>query len=99
MARIRHPQKVINEAVEKFLAGEQVRVLAKLYGVSRPCFYLWIKKYKAAVLANEGRVGMTPKALHDADMRELRVKVGMLTQDNARLKAKLFDCMLRHNDF
>ena len=74
-SRIRHPQHVIDEAVQKYLAGESVLVLVKLYQMSATGILDWIKKYKAERLRSYGRASLSPQARANADKHELRMRI------------------------
>jgi hypothetical protein len=71
----KHPQHVIDAAVKRHLDGESAAILAKYYGMSRPGFYLWVKKYKTARLEEAAR---PPAGIDGLACGELDAEVGML---------------------
>lgn len=98
MPRIRHPQHVIEQAVRRYLAGEKVPVLAKHYRISRPGFYLWVKKFKAAALERDSRFDMSPQAIESAEIYKRDVEIGALRLELSRVKKKLFEIMVKHSE-
>lgn len=84
----------IEEAVKRYLAGESAAVLAKYYKISRPGFYLWIKKVQAEMLDKAKHANMTPASLEKSDRVTMRVEIGALKAENERLKRKLFEMMI-----
>lgn len=97
-AKSRHSQHVMDEAVKRKLAGESVAVLSKYYGISRAGFYLWEKKYKQSALKVFSRAGMSPSSIKESDTQDLKIKLGEALREIARLREKLFNLMLKHNE-
>jgi len=76
-SRVQH----IEEAVQRYLQGEDVNSLARQYGMSRAGMYLWIKKAKQAATANMRLHDLGPKGI----AREKRISVEL---ENKALKAE-----------
>lgn len=91
----KRPQHVIEEAVKRYMAGEQVSVLSKYYKVSKPGFYLWVAKHKQAMLDKASTQAMTPKDAAIADKRTLLIEVEQLRQENRKLRDKLLTEMMK----
>jgi hypothetical protein len=89
------PQSVIDEAVKRHMAGESAAVLAKFYKISKPGFYLWVSKYKAAMLEKSKTQGMTPHDAEVSDKRTLIVEIQALKQENRKLREIVLDSMLK----
>jgi transposase-like protein len=89
------PQKAIDKAIARHLAGESSLSLAKEYKVSRATFYLWVAKYKQQLLETNARKDMTPKEQEQTDKRTLIVQLQQLKLENTRLKNKVVAMMLK----
>ena len=94
----KRPQHVIDEAVKRHMAGESAAVLAKLYKISKPGFYLWVKKYKEAMLDRAKRGDMTPQDAETADKRTLIAEIQELKIENRKLRDKLVTLMLKSGE-
>lgn len=92
------PAHVIEEAVKRYMAGEQVAVLSKFYKISKPGFYLWVAKYKQAQLERARTQGMTPIAVELTDKRAMMAEIDALRQENRKLRDKLLTNMIKHNE-
>jgi transposase-like protein len=88
----------INQAVKRYLEGEQVVALAKEYKISVPGFYLWIKRAREAAAAQAALVDISPKQQEKDQAISLRLRVDKLQQENDQLKKKLFELMLKHGE-
>ena len=95
----RHPQDVIDTAVKRYFDGESAAVLAKYYGMSKPGFYLWVKKARDAILEKSMRVDMTPQAKETAELRDLMLQVQAERAENLKLKRLCCELMLKVGDF
>ena len=95
----RHPQNIIDVAVKRHLNGESVAVLAKYYGMSRPGFYLWVKKFKDQVITNSMRADMSLQGQELADVGDLKLQVQAERAENLRLKRLCCELMLKTGDF
>lgn len=83
-------QQERDKAVEAYLAKEAtVEELVKRHQVSRPAMYQWINAYKSR--HPEAGAG---KAKANAD-ETLPQRVARLEAENARLRKKLFDLMVK----
>lgn len=89
------PQATIDEAVRRFMAGEQAVTLAKYYKISKPGFYLWVKKYKEQLLEKSKRQGMTPHDAEVSDKRTLIAEVQSLKLENHKLRDKVVALMIK----
>ena len=89
------PQHVIDEAVKRYMAGEPVTTLSKYYKISRPGFYLWVKKYKEDLLEKSKTAGMSPKDAEQADKRVLLIELEQARQENRKLRDKVVALMLK----
>lgn len=88
------PADKIQKAVKRYLEGEQVIALAKEYKVSRPGFYLWIKKYKEDMIEEAKHKNMSAPSLDKAEKVNLVVENNAMKGEIQRLKQKLFELML-----
>lgn len=91
----KRPQHVIEQAVKRFMAGEQAVALAKEYKISKPGFYLWVSKYKRELLEKSKTVNMTPKDAATADKRTLLIEIDSLKLENRKLRDKVLDMMVK----
>lgn len=88
------PEHKIKEAVKRYLAREgSVEELAKEYKVSRPGFYLWIKRYKEDLVAQAKRAGMSAESIEASDKVNLAIENQAMKVEITRLKQKLFELM------
>jgi hypothetical protein len=92
------PQHIIDEAVKRFMNGEQAVVLAKHYKISKPGFYLWVKKYKEDLLKSSRTGDMTPADAATADKRTLIAEVQALKLENQKLRNKVVSLMIKSGD-
>lgn len=95
----KRPQHVIDEAVKRFMDGEQATVLAKLYKISKAGFYLWVKKYKQDLLENSKRAGMSASDVALSDKRTLVTEVEQLRLENRKLRDKVVSLMMKSGEF
>ena len=91
---MRTPEDKIKEAVERYLAGEPAAGLAKEYLVSRPGFYLWIKKYKEARINEAMRSNMTAPNIEKAEKRDLSIENRALKREIAKWKKEYCDLLI-----
>ena len=84
----------IERAVERYLNGEPASTLAKEHRISRPGFYLWIKKYKEARINEAKRSNMTAASVDKAEKVDLAIENTALKSEIQKLKQKLFELML-----
>lgn len=91
----KRPQHVIDEAVRRHMAGESAAVLAKFYKISKPGFYLWVKKYKEQLLAQNAREGLTPKEAELTDKRVLIAENQALKLEVRKLRDKVVSMMIK----
>lgn len=92
----KRPQHVIDEAVKRYMAGEQASTLAKYYKVSKPGLYLWIQKYKRELLEKSGKRDISPE---DAELTEKRVLIAELQAlklENKKLRDRVVDMMVKY---
>ena len=89
------PQHEIERFVKRFLAGEQAVTVAKEARISKAGFYLWVKKYKDAMLDRSKRVGMSSQSM---DTANLRFENERLNKEVKRLKELLFNQMIKHGE-
>jgi hypothetical protein len=92
------PQHVIDEAVKRRMAGESVAVLAKYYKISRPGFYLWVKKYKEQLLEKSKHNGMSTHDAEVSDKRTLIAEVQALRLENQKLRNKVVSLMIKSGE-
>jgi len=88
--RIVHPPDQIEEAVKRYLAGENVNVLCKYYKVSRAGFYLWAKNYKKNA-EKRARIGTGPSS----DLIELKEENASLRLQVRELREMLLSKMIK----
>jgi transposase-like protein len=92
------PQKVIDKAVRRHLEGGEVGVdLAKEHKISTATFYVWVKKYKEALLESS-RHGETSQDFERADKRTLIAELQQLRAENRRLRDKIVEVMLKSGE-
>lgn len=89
------PQHEIDTAVKRFMNGEQAVVLAKHYKISKPGFYLWVKKYKEELLKNERRGDLSAKDAEVVDKRALIAEVQSLRAEVRTLRDKVISMMIK----
>ena len=94
MKKTTRPQHIIDEAVKRYLAGEDVNVLCKYYKVSRAGFYIWVRKYKAHILETDRRATMLPASLEAEDHATIVAQNKILRDENQRLRNKLVAMLL-----
>lgn len=87
------PQDKIKQAVKRYLAGEPAAELAKEYKVSRPGFYLWIKKHKEELVELAKRSNMSAESIDKSDKINTAIENQALKAEVVRLKQKLFELM------
>jgi transposase len=92
------PQSQIDEAVKRFMNGEQAVVLAKHYKISKPGFYLWVKKYKEELLRTSKTGDMTPHQAELSDKRTLIAEVQALKLENQKLRNKVVSLMIKSGE-
>lgn len=85
----------IEKAVKRFMGGEQAVALAREFGISKPGFYLWVKKFKAEQLERSKTSGMSPRDAATADKRTLILEVEALKLENRKLRDSLLSKMLK----
>lgn len=88
-------QATIDEAVKRYMGGEQVSTLAKYYKVSRAGFYLWVRKYKEETLERSKKSGMTPHDAELSDKRTLVSEIQALKLENHKLRDKVVALMIK----
>ena len=86
------------DAVKRHMAGESVAVLAKYYKISKPGFYLWVAKYKQALLESADRKALTPADAALTDKRVLIAEIQALKLENAKLRNKVVSLMVKHGE-
>ena len=96
--QVTRPQKEIDQAVERYLNGENVNKLAKQYGVSRAGLYLWIKKAKDAATNNQRLSEIGAKGIETEKRISKDLELKVLREDNERLRKALFDMMVKHKE-
>ena len=96
------PQHVIDEAVKRYLAGEQVAVLAKYYKISKPGFYLWVAKYKKEHASTPSTKTIGFDGYKDlskvTDKATLLAEINMLRDENRKLRDRLLTSMIRSGE-
>jgi transposase len=92
------PPDQIDEAVKRYMAGESVAVLAKRYKISKPGFYLWVQKYKQALLEQAERKDLKPKDAALVDKRVLIAEIQALKLENQKLRNKVVSLMVKHGE-
>lgn len=88
------PQDKIERAVNRYLQGEPASTLAKEYKVSRPGFYAWINKYKAAQIERSRKANMSAGTIDKHEKVDLAIENVDLKKQVMELRQKLFDLML-----
>ena len=91
----KYPQKLKEQVVKRYLAGEDARSLARENKVSVAGVYLWIKKARNEKAQAMARQDMTPEDLRRESLDELRQRVQVLTTENDRLKRVVFEYMVQ----
>jgi hypothetical protein len=89
------PPDQIEEAVKRYMAGESVTVLAKLYKISKPGFYLWVRKCKQALLEQAARKDLKSEDAALVDKRVLIAEIQVLRLENAKLRNKVVSLMIK----
>lgn len=87
------------KAVERYMVKEAtVKQLAKEHRVSEPAIYQWINQAKIEA-AEAARVDhMTPKQLQQDSRINKDLQIKQLQDENSKLKTKLFELLLKHNE-
>jgi transposase len=91
----KRPQHVIDKAVKRHLEGESGVALAKEHKVSPAGFYLWVKKYKEALLEKSKRNDMSPQDAETADKRALIAEIQALKLENRKLRELAMNALLK----
>ncbi len=94
----KRPQHLIDKYVKRYMTGEQATALAKEAGVSKPGFYLWVKKHKEQILENSKKVNMTPADAAIADKRTILVELEQLRLENRKLREKVVAMMIKSGE-
>lgn len=93
----KRPAHVIEEAVKRHLEGESASVLSKYYKISKPGFYLWVRRYKEDMLKAKAKSGMSATDAETADKRVLIMEIQALKAENTKLRNRVVEMML-HGD-
>lgn len=96
--KTKRPQHIIDQAVKRYMAGEQAVALAKEYKISKPGFYLWVARHKAEILEQAKKQDMTPKDAAIADKRTLLVELEQLRLENRKLREKVVAMMIKSGE-
>lgn len=91
------PTDKIERAVNRYLKGEPASSLAKEMGVSRPGFYAWINKYKAAQIERAKNANLSATTIDKHQKVDLVIENQELKKQLMDYKQKLFDLMLKTN--
>jgi transposase-like protein len=92
------PPDRIEKAVKRYLQGnESASALAKEFNVSRPGFYAWINKYKAAMVEQARKSNMSAGTIDKFQKVDLTIENQDLKKQVMELKEKLFNLMLDTN--
>jgi transposase len=92
------PQKQIDQAVERYLKGEDASSLARQYGVSRAGFYLWVNRAKKNAV-NEARAkDIGPQGVAKEAEINVRLENKSLRAENEELRKKLFALLVKHKE-
>jgi transposase-like protein len=86
-----HSQATIKRLVQRASRGESVQALAKEFKISRAGAYLWIRKVREAAM-HAATKSPAPRA------KEQLITVKALLEENARLKRRLFELLLKHGE-
>lgn len=93
------PQHEIDRFVWRHLrGGEPVISLAKEAKISKPGFYLWERKFKQSLLDGSRKIEMSPQAKEASELLTLRLEIQRLNQENASLRNKVVDFMIKCDD-
>lgn len=93
--KTKRPQHVIDQAVKRFMGGEQAVALAKEYKISRPGFYLWVRKHKEQLLEESKKANMTPADREKSDKKVLSIEIDELRNENRKLREKVISMMIK----
>jgi transposase len=86
-----HSQATIKRLVQRASRGESVEALAKEFKISRAGAYLWIRKVREAAM-HEAVKSPPTRA------EEQAITVKALLQENARLKRRLFELLVKYGE-
>ena len=94
----KHTSDQISKAVQRYVQGDQVTVLAKEYKVSVPGMYLWIAKARDEAAEQVRRQAMSPGTVEIDKKVNVELQLKAVMVDNDRLRRKLLDLMIKSGE-
>jgi transposase-like protein len=87
------------KAVERYMVKDAtVRDLAKEHDVSEQAIYLWVKEAKADAVEAARVSHMSPRQLQQDSRINKDLRIMQLEDELSKVKTKLFEYMLKHEE-
>lgn len=90
--------KVVRSFVKRHMEGESVVALSREFKISRATGYNWIERNRAALIAADVASDAAPGDVDRRDKVALLAENHTLILENKRLRARLFEYLVKHGD-